>query len=83
MEDNTYSDDTTINVNKLKMEENLIDNDFYIKKMDEMDNIVNFVQDKGEKNSMKLILEALFPHLDNQSEEVKKSYEYFKLKVNS
>ena len=65
------------------MENNIINNNFDVKQIDEMEKVVNFVQDKGEKDSMKLILEALFPHLDNQSEDVKKSYEYFKLKVNS
>lgn len=83
MENNTYSDDYTINTNKLKMEENLIDANFDIDKIEEIQSVVRFVEDKGEKDSMKLILEALFPHLDNQSEDVKKSYEYFKLKINS
>lgn len=83
MENNTYSDDYTINTNKLKMEENLIDTNFDIDKIEEIQSVVRFVEDKGEKDSMKLILEALFPHLDNQSEDVKKSYEYFKLKINS
>lgn len=68
------------NKRKDKEEYNLIDNEFNIIEFEKQNDIVNFVQDKGEKDSMKLLLEALFPHLDNQSEEVKKSYEYFKLK---
>jgi hypothetical protein len=65
---------------KDKEEYNLIEAEITINEIQEMQDIVNFVQDKGEKDSMKLLLEALFPHLENQSEEVKKSYEYFKLK---
>ena len=68
------------NKRKDKEEYNLIDNEFDVIEFEKQDKVVNFVQDKGEKDSMKLILEALFPHLENQSEEVKKSYEYFKLK---
>lgn len=65
---------------KDKEEYNLIEAEITINEIQEMQDIVNFVQDKGERDSMKLLLEALFPHLENQSEEVKKSYEYFKLK---
>lgn len=68
------------NKRKDKEEYNLIDNEFDVIEFEKQDKVVTFVQDKGEKDSMKLILEALFPHLENQSEEVKKSYEYFKLK---
>lgn len=52
----------------------------FIQEVKESKKVLDFGREKGEKTLIKNLLNALEPILESQSEEVKKSYEYFKIK---
>ena len=55
----------------------------FIQEVQESKKLLDFGREKGEKVLMENLLNTLEPMIDSQSEEVKKSFEYFKMKVSS
>jgi hypothetical protein len=66
------------NINEDKLNENQFD--FNIEEINYNENLVNLIQEKGEKESMKILLNSVQPFVQNQPDEVKRIFEYFVLK---
>jgi hypothetical protein len=53
----------------------------FITKREKYQKIIEFARTETEVELMKNLLKVIKPHLDDQDESTKKSYEYFRMKV--